>query len=356
VRYSLIGGNIAILVAVLSFIAIAPKPSNAKPPVANSVSAASNSNVANPLDQLSAADIAVNVARMDQLPEATAVTNQADSVNADLAIAPVGDSIASKPQVVSTALKSRSDIKKYTSVAGDSIASIAAKFNVTSDSIRWSNNISLSSTALAANTELVIPPVTGIVYTVASGDTADSLATKFKANKDRIIAANDAEITGLKPGERVLIPDGSQEAVVATVANRTATSAASFGGSFAWGATAVYGSNGYDYGYCTWYVSNRRAELGRPVPSNLGNAYSWYRVATGAGMPTGFTPQVGAVMVNEGGNHVAVVESVNADGSFWISEMNSHGQVSMTNDTSTGGWGVRDYKVEAGAGNFKFIY
>jgi surface antigen len=92
------------------------------------------------------------------------------------------------------------------------------------------------------------------------------------------------------------------------------------------------------------------------VPSNLGNAYSWYRAAQAAGLPTGLTPQVGAVMVNEAGDHVAVVEQVNSDGSFWISEMNSHGQVSMSNSTPTGGWGVRDYKVVGSVGNMKFIY
>jgi surface antigen len=352
VRWSLISGNLALLIGVLSFIAVAPHSGAAKPVTNSNATASSNSSVANPLDQLSAADIAVNIARMGSLPEATAVTNQADSVNADLAITPVGDSIASKPQVVVTALKSRSDIKKYTTVADDTIASVATKFNVTSDSIRWSNN--LSGNAVAAGTSVIIPPVNGVVYTVAAGDTPDSLATKFRANKDRIIAANDAEISGIKVGEQVLIPDGTLQVVAAAVSSRTA--ATSYGGGFAWGSTAVYGSNGYDYGYCTWYVANRRAELGRAVPSNLGNAYSWYRAAQQAGLPTGLAPQVGAVMVNEGGNHVAVVEVVNDDGSFWISEMNSSGQVSMTNSARSGGWGVRDYKVEAGPGNFKFIY
>ncbi len=230
---------------------------------------------------------------------------------------------------------------------------MAAKFGVTSDSIRWSNNISLSTTTIKTGTSLVVPPVNGIDYTVAAGDTTDSLAAKFRASKDRIIAANDAEISGIKTGEQILIPDGSQQAVVAAVSTASAYSS---GGGLAWGATAIYGSNGYDYGYCTWYVANRRAELGRPVPANLGDAYSWYRAANAAGLPTGFTPQVGAVMVNEAGDHVAVVEQVNPDGSFWVSEMNSYGQVSMTNPAKTGGWGVRDYKVEPGPGRFKFIY
>jgi surface antigen len=62
------------------------------------------------------------------------------------------------------------------------------------------------------------------------------------------------------------------------------------------------------------------------------------------------------VAVNEGGNHVMVVEQVNEDGSFWVSEMNSHGVTGIGSGTPTGGWGVRDYKLFSGVGNLKFIY
>jgi surface antigen len=63
-------------------------------------------------------------------------------------------------------------------------------------------------------------------------------------------------------------------------------------------------------------------------------------------------------MVNQGGNHVAVVEQLNDDGSYWISEMNSYGQRSMTDSTPTGGWGRIDYKiVPAGsASRYYYIY
>ena len=59
------------------------------------------------------------------------------------------------------------------------------------------------------------------------------------------------------------------------------------------------------------------------------------------GLPTGLVPKVGAVVVYEAGDHVMFVEQVNPDGSFWISEMNDAGQVSMTNPTPTGGTGRR---------------
>ena len=301
----------------------------------------------NPLDQLSSADIALEVARMAHLDEAVSVSNNADSINAKLATASASTNVVAKPQVVTTALKSRRDIQKYVAQAGDTVGSVAAKFGVTSNTISWSNNITVD--VLPAGKELVISPVNGIVYTVKAGDTIDSLAAKYHANRDQIIAFNDAEVGGLFVGEQIVIPDGSVQA-------STVASTATYYGGFAWGASAVYGYNGYDYGWCTWYVANRRAAIGRPVPSNLGNAYSWYYVAASVGLPTGLVPQVGAVAVNQGGNHVSIVEAVNPDGSFWVSEMNSRGQVSMTDPTPAGGWGRIDYKLYTSVGNLKFIY
>jgi len=35
---------------------------------------------------------------------------------------------------------------------------------------------------------------------------------KFKADKDKIVKANDAESSGFKLGEQIIIPDGTQAA------------------------------------------------------------------------------------------------------------------------------------------------
>jgi len=66
--------------------------------------------------------------------------------------------------------------------------------------------------SVATEQHLVIPPVSGIVYTIKAGDTAESLAQKFKADKDKIVKANDAESSGFKLGEQIIIPDGTQAA------------------------------------------------------------------------------------------------------------------------------------------------
>ena len=76
--------------------------------------------------------------------------------------------------------------------------------------------------------------------------------------------------------------------------------------------------NHFSYGYCTWYVANRRY-----IPW-YGNAIEWWPNARPYGYAEGQTPQVGAVMVTResSAGHVAYVESVNADGSWTVSEMN----------------------------------
>jgi surface antigen len=311
------------------------------------LSSTGQENSAVPLDQVSSADIAANAALAAGLAETPGVINQAQSAQADLIASPGDTTAVAKPQAVSTALKSRKDIQTYVTQPGDTVASVASKFNVTSESIQWSNN--LSGNNVATNVKLMIPPVNGIVYTVQSGDTVDSLASKYRANRDQIVAYNDAEIGGIQVGEQILIPNGSQPAPV--VASRITASAT----------TAIYGSyNGYDYGFCTWYVANRRAAIGRPVPSNLGNANTWAILAGSMGFATGSTPQVGATAVKHAAapGHVAFVEQVNNDGSFWISEMNSYGQVSMGDSTPRGGWGVIDWKLipADGIGGYTYIY
>lgn len=110
-------------------------------------------------------------------------------------------------------------------------------------------------------------------------------------------------------------------------------------------------SAGYAFGYCTWWVSHKRY-----IPWH-GMAAQWWSLARGYGFAEGSTPRVGAVMVmgygmagaSASSGHVAYVESVNANGSFVISEMNWYG--------SGGGFGKVDYRtITSMAGILGFIY
>ncbi|HJQ08971.1 MAG TPA: LysM peptidoglycan-binding domain-containing protein [Candidatus Saccharimonadales bacterium] len=341
VRYALVMLNVVLLATIAVF---AVRGSQTGQLLSGQTAVIGGSNGATePLDQLSSADIAVNTAIAVGLAETPGVKELADSAATKQAVAPADATVVAKPQTVNTALKSRKDIKDYIVQSGESVTSIAAKFSVTSDSIMWSNN--LRSNTINAGVKLLIPPINGIVYGVQSGDTVESLAQKFRAGREQIIAFNDIELTGLKPGERILIPNGQQPAPVVASAF---VGRASFGG-----------YNGYDAGFCTYYAAKRRAELGNPAPSNLGNANTWASRAAEFGIPTGPTPRPGAVAMKHARapGHVAIVEVVTADG-FWISEMNSYGQVSMTDTRPTGGWGRVNWKFipNSLAGTYTYIY
>lgn len=338
IRYSLLGINLLLVVGVVGFIVRNPQSSAAvSRSVLSSASQAGGSAAADPLDQLSSADIALSVARLTNIPEATAVNNQASSENAQLAIVQTSDSLVAKPQVVATAFKSNKDIQTYMAKDGDSVASIAAQFNITSDSVRWSNSI--QGGAVVAGQTLYIPPVNGIVYVVKSGDTPESLAQTYHTTKDKIIAYNDAEISGISVGERILIPDGQQPTAAVSV-----RSSYTYASGFPWGTGPIYGYNGYDYGFCTWYVASRIS-----VPTNWGNANTWDNLAPLSGWTVSTTPRPGAIAQTDAGaeGHVAIVEAVSADGT----------QIKFSDMNGLAGWGRVGYSDWAPASHFQhYIY
>ena len=117
-----------------------------------------------------------------------------------------------------------------------------------------------------------------------------------------------------------------------------------------WAARPVSGTaNGFAYGYCTWWVAHKRY-----VPWR-GNAAQWWWNARAFGFAEGSVPRAGAIMVmgisgTSPQGHVGYVESVNANGSFLVSEMNWWG-------VPGGGWGRVDYRtVTSMRGILGFIY
>lgn len=93
------------------------------------------------------------------------------------------------------------------------------------------------------------------------------------------------------------------------------------------------GTNTYDIGNCTWYAKSRRPDL----PNNLGNANTWTYIAASEGYSTGSSPTPGAI--GQKSMHVVYVESVNADGTMNISEMNEVGfNVVSSRTISPAGW------------------
>lgn len=338
IRNGLVLANIALFIGVAGFIAVSrPNSTPTNTPV---LATSAGSDISDPLDTLSSADIAVNIAQLARLDEITAVANNADTINSHLEIVPADSQIVAKPQIITSDIKSISDVQAYVTVEGDTVTSLAEKFGVSKESIRWSND--LTGDNIASGVTLSIPPVDGLIYTVKEGDTAKKVADKYSANEAEIIAFNDAEIAGLVAGQKIVIPNGS-------VPISVARSVPNYRGFRYGGNNPVYGYNGYDYGYCTWYAANKRAEVGKPIPANLGNASTWKVLSQRAGIPVGNTPQANAVIwtpPRDYYGHVGFVEEVYPDGSVRVSEMN------------TRGWGVRSERVltPAQAAGYSYIY
>ena len=107
--------------------------------------------------------------------------------------------------------KPRFDIIDYEVAKGDTLGSIAEKFGISIDTIKWAN--SLKTEKLIPGQMLRIPPVTGIVYKVKAGDTIYSLAKKYKSDAQKVVnfPANDfadLDTFALNIGQVLFIPDG----------------------------------------------------------------------------------------------------------------------------------------------------
>lgn len=221
-------------------------------------------------------------------------------------------------------------VKIYEVQPGDTVSAIAAVNKITVNTILWANDIDNVDSIMPGD-KIFILPVAGLSYTVKSGDTIDSIAEKYKSEKQKIISFNDLPADGqLKEGEEIIIPDGMKDVPPPTTES-TGTGiarrqyATSTGGTpTVSGFRKLDGKAGaghrFPYGYCTWYVSQRRY-----VPWG-GNAGTWLYHAKSAGYQTGKVPRVGAIMVSSESwwGHVAIVESVSG-GSFTVSEMNYRG-------------------------------
>ena len=212
---------------------------------------------------------------------------------------------------------------------GENMDIIAAKYGVSTDEIRWSND--LKTTEVGAGTVLYIPSTSGIVYTVKADDTIESITEKYGSNAEEIIALNDLEVSGISEGMRIVIKGGSlpeteRPEYVAPTRQSTSSYTYTYLGSSSVrqnievvGYFYDLGGPWYTPGQCTQWAWYNRQDL--PL---LGNANMWAVNARAAGYLVDNTPSAGAVLQTTEGwyGHVGYVEAVNPDGSIIMSEMN----------------------------------
>ncbi len=341
-RGTISGSSIAsyfgVFLLIISLIALAyhpPVKQQALADVSSAVTQQAPTNTVAPaassasVDQLMATNLASSLAASTDMPISNNVANLSQSLQVESVLAQTDANVISKPQIVQPTASSRT-VQTYTAAQGDTVPAVAQKYNVTPDTIRWANN--LTSDALEPGKTLQILPVSGILYTVKSGDTLDSISTKYGTSRAVIVSYNDLDLSGdASAGLQLIIPGGvlptnERPGYVAPVTRTTTTTTGSYSGGYGSSYSgSISAGNKYAWGNCTWYAYERREQLGNPVGSFWGNASTWAYNARAAGFLVDGNPTPGAVMANGGGyGHVAIVESVNPGVSVTISEMNAY--------------------------------
>lgn len=166
--------------------------------------------------------------------------------------------------------KPRSEIIEYTVESGDTASSIGQKFGISTDTIKWANDLE-SLDRLKPGQTLAILPVTGVSHTVKSGDTLESVGKIYSAEPQAIV---DFPFNGvpddfsLKVGQLLIVPDGSPPEILKPKARpqpkylaagpQSPSFEAPFGASFIWPAGGQLSQ------YFAWYhpgvdIANRAA-------------------------------------------------------------------------------------------------
>lgn len=107
--------------------------------------------------------------------------------------------------------KPRDKVIEYTVQRGDTVSTIASKFGISQDTVRWAND--LRNDNIEVGDTLKILPVTGIAYKVLQGDSVYTIAKKFDTNAQQIVdfPFNDfanPETFSLVEGQILIVPDG----------------------------------------------------------------------------------------------------------------------------------------------------
>ncbi|MDO8570699.1 MAG: M23 family metallopeptidase [Candidatus Daviesbacteria bacterium] len=165
--------------------------------------------------------------------------------------------------------KPRAEIIEYEVQSGDTLSKVAEKFNISTDTVKWANDLIYTDT-IKPGQKLKILPVSGVSHTVKSGDTLESVAKKYSTEAQGILdfPFNDVpDDFSLKIGQVLIVPNGTppqapvaiRQVPIFKVAPNSSTFQAPGGGNFIWPSFGPYLSQ-----YFAWYhpgidIPNRSA-------------------------------------------------------------------------------------------------
>ncbi len=105
----------------------------------------------------------------------------------------------------------RTQLVEYLVKPGDTLGGISEKFDISLATLLWANNLNTRSYIRPGQT-LQIMPVSGVLHTVARGETVSKIANTYNTDAGKIVAFNKLQKDGadIIIGEKLIIPDGKK--------------------------------------------------------------------------------------------------------------------------------------------------
>jgi len=129
-------------------------------------------------------------------------------------LAAVSPPIMVTPQVLGALVEAsdyewtQKEIQEYVVQPGDTLSSIAQKFNISLNTLLWANDLN-QNTLLQLGQKLVILPVSGVIHHVQNGDTLSDIAKTYKSTAEKIITFNNLSAEGdIYIGDILIVPEG----------------------------------------------------------------------------------------------------------------------------------------------------
>lgn len=204
----------------------------------------------------------------------------------------------------------------YEVKAGDTLKSIAENRGISTNTVKWANNLEDSS--VEEGWFLVLPSTDGVLVQTDENTTISEIAEKFSGDPERILSYNGLpHPDAFTPGQYLMCPDCKIPTTVVSTADRQ------IGVRYADIPNEAGSTHTFYPGHCTWYVAKKfKVTFG-------GSARYWIENAKEAGYEISQIPVAGSVAVTSDRppyGHVAYVESVDWEkGIVHISEMNYKG-------------------------------
>jgi murein DD-endopeptidase MepM/ murein hydrolase activator NlpD len=109
----------------------------------------------------------------------------------------------------------RKELVTYTVQSGDNLSTLAERYDVDVDTIIWANDkLEEDPDYLVLGQVLIIPPVSGVLYTFKTGDVLADIVTKYKGELRTMkeLEFNSAALAASAPvsGTKVMIPGGEK--------------------------------------------------------------------------------------------------------------------------------------------------